>query len=233
MTKLSVAQGWLSTWKRREAYRLKKYRFYRDKSKHKNRVELRKKWWRLLDESRKKITYWEEEVVKRSKPTPRQEAIKWAAAQVGVHEVPAGSNKGGKITAWQKAFGDWLVGEPWCGVFGGTALKIAGVKNVTARIASVALIEEDAKAKRGPFRGWTTDGSAALPGDLVVIGGYGIHVEVVEKVYEDGSVDTYGGNTSSGNGSYNNGGEVAHRHASTRRPRSMVRGFALVDYPNA
>lgn len=233
MSRLSVARGRLALWRRREKYRLGRYRWFRDRSKRKNRVELREKWWRLLDESRDRVRYWEGEVNRLDRPSAREVAVQWALSQVGVHEVPAGSNGGGKITQWQKAFGEWLVNQAWCGVFVGQALLHAGVKNVGSWIASVASIEDLAKAKRGPFRGWTTDGSRVLRGDLVVIGGRGVHVELVVRVFEDGSVETVGGNTSAGDGSYSNGGEVAHRAGTTRRPRSMVHGFALVRYGTA
>jgi hypothetical protein len=40
----------------------------------------------------------------------------------------------------------------------------------------VALIEDDARARRGPFRGWTTSTKGVLRGDLVVLFGRGVHV---------------------------------------------------------
>ena len=64
-------------------------------------------------------------------------------------------------------------------------------------------------------------------GDLVVIGGYGVHVETVRGFYGSTTL-TYGGNTSPGaSGSQSNGGGAYER---TRYP-SEVRGYALVRYP--
>lgn len=232
MSRLSVARGRLALWKRRQEFRRRRWAFYRYKSKRPSadQLRLRKKWWLLKEQAEDRVHFWEKRVAKLETPSPRQQAVQWALAQVGVKEVPAGSNGGPKISAWQAAFGFGRVA--WCGIFGGQVLLHGGVKGVTSRIASVSLIEEDAKLHRGPFRGWTTDHSVVLPGDLVVLFGEGVHVEVVERVYEDGSVSTVGGNTSPGDGSQSNGGCVANRTGATRRRASDVRGFALVDYPN-
>ena len=159
--------------------------------------------------------------------SPRGEAVAWAKSQVGITENPPGSNRGGKITEWQKDLGAWLIGLAWCGVFCAAVLKHAGVNGVTYRLASVATIEDDAKAGVGPFRAWTNSPGAVMRGDLVVLFGRGVHVEVVDRV--DGNViHTVGGNTSSGNsGSQSNGGGVFAR----TRALSDVHGFALVNYP--
>lgn len=169
-----------------------------------------------------------ERVVARNKPgSARAKAVSWARAQVGTTESPAGSNRGGKITTWQNELGAWLVGLAWCGTFCAAALRRAGVKGLTYRMASVAFIEDDARNHAGPFRGWTTDAGSVLPGDLVVLFGRGVHVELVTSV-GGGVVHTVGGNTSSGNGgSQANGGGVFARV----RPMSDVHGFALVNYP--
>lgn len=99
----------------------------------------------------------------------------------------------------------------------------------------MALIEEDAKARRGPFRGWTTDARSKeiFRGDLVVLFGYGVHVGVVRSTAwhwrKLGLIRTEEGNTSAGTaGSQDNGGGSFPRF---RRIKD-VRGFALVDYPN-
>ena len=64
-------------------------------------------------------------------------------------------------------------------------------------------------------------------GDLVVIGGYGVHVETV-RGFDGSNTLTYGGNTSPGSsGSQSNGGGAYPR---SRNP-SEVRGYALVRYP--
>jgi hypothetical protein len=97
-------------------------------------------------------------------------------------------------------------------------------------MASVAAIEADAKKKRQPYRGWTTDPSKALRGDLVILFGRGIHVGVVRKVdLKRRVIWTDEGNTSSGNsGSQDNGGGSYRRI----RPFAAIHGIALVDYPD-
>lgn len=145
-----------------------------------------------------------------------------------VTEKPPGSNRGGMITAWQQRFGSWLLGTPWCGTFCGNMLLFAGVKGVSGRIASVALIEDDARAGRGPFASWASNHGRVHPGDLVVLFGRGVHVGMVRSI-KNNVVYTIEGNTSSGTwGSQSNGGGVYKR----ARPISQVHGFAIVKFPS-
>jgi hypothetical protein len=157
----------------------------------------------------------------------RGRAVSSFLAYVGTTESPPGSNGGPHISAWQAEFGFGRVA--WCGIACAHHLRAAGVPGVTSRLASVALIEQDARAGRAPFVRWSHDARGALPGDLVVIGGHGVHVEMVRRVNADGSVETIGGNTSFGaGGSQSNGGCVAARH----RSASEITGVAHVDFPN-
>lgn len=166
---------------------------------------------------------------------PRQAVMKHHEKRVGYTENPAGSNcdtrSDGIRTAQDKTAGGgtWLRYQPWCGCWCYYGLDSVDVKGMGSWMASVASIETRAKQREGCFRGWTTNGQLARPGDLVVIGGYGVHVETVrEKPFSDGTVGTYGGNTSPGvYGSQSNGGGAYRR---MRYPRE-VRGYALVRYP--
>ncbi len=167
--------------------------------------------------------------------SPRGRALRWLSEHRELTEQPGGSNTDGRADGIRRAQlecaggASWLVGQPWCGVWCWAALRHAGVGSLTPRLASVAFIEDDARAGRGPFRGWTTSRERVLRGDLVVIGGRGVHVETVRETRPDGSVITDGGNTSPGRaGSQANGGGAFQR---TRFP-SEVHGFALVDYPD-
>lgn len=170
-----------------------------------------------------------------AKLTPRGRALRWLTNHRGCTEQPYGSNsdhrKDGIRAAQLRCAGGgaWLIGAPWCGVWAYNALRAGGVHGITSRLASVALIEDDARGKRGPFRGWTTSSRSALRGDLVVLFGRGVHVEVVRQVFPRlGYLITEGGNTSSGNG-----GSQANGGGSFRRIRRLrdVHGYALVDYP--
>lgn len=153
--------------------------------------------------------------VKTRKPKGRAVAVARARSYIGVSERPSGSNRSPTIDRWQRRFG--FRGVAWCGLFCGNMMLAAGAKGVTGRIAAVALIEDDAKARRGPFRGWTTNERLGMRGDLAVIGSYGQHVEMVEHVNSDGSLMTIGGNV----------GQAVRR---MRRPPSQVRGIAQVRY---
>ncbi len=174
---------------------------------------------------------------KAKKLTPRGLALRWLTRHRGITEQPPGSNRDtrtdGITTAQKRAGGGatYLVGKAWCGVWALMAALAGGVRpKHPERWASVGFIEDDARAHRNGFRGWTTDHRRVLRADLVVLFGRGEHVETVRKVYPLlGLVRTDGGNTSSGNaGSQSNGGGAFPRW----RRLSDVHGFALVDYPN-
>ena len=129
--------------------------------------------------------------------------------------------------------GTWLRNQPWCGCFVFIGLWRAKVKGISYRQASVALIEQDARAGRGPFTRWRepSEWRRVLRGDAVVLFGYGVHVEGVRgfrKIAGRVYVITEGGNTSpqGGGGSQSNGGGAYKRI----RPLSDVRGFAIVRY---
>jgi hypothetical protein len=174
-----------------------------------------------------------------AKLTARGKALRWMTRHRNLTEQPPGSNRDNRkdgITAAQKKLGAWLVGQPWCGVWCCNAAMAGGVRpSKPYRWASVALIEDDARAKRNSFRGWTRDPSRVLRGDLVILFGRGVHVEMVRQVHKPRPwrnywlIDTDGGNTSAEGqvGSQSNGGQSARR----RRPMSAVHGFALVNYP--
>lgn len=169
--------------------------------------------------------------------------MRWLSTHRGLTEQPYGSNtdrRSDGIRAAQRRCangGYWLLGQPWCGVWAWNALNAAKVKGLTSRLASVAFIEDDARAGRGCFRDWVTTSDRrwkrkVLRGDLVVLFGRGVHVEVVRSTRTRwlGYVVTDGGNTGpeGGSGSQSNGGGSYRR----RRPISQIHGFARVDYPN-
>jgi hypothetical protein len=212
-----------------EARRKHNFFHYKSKRPEAERKKLAIEWHKKQETAQYWVTRRRTELKRYApKNTSRGTAVTWAKAQAGITENPPGSNRGGKITDWQKALGAWLVGTPWCGSFVAAALRRAGVQGVNYRLASVAYIEDDARSGRAPFRSWSTNGSGVLPGDLVVLFGRGVHVEMVEKMHPT-HVDTIGGNTGApaGSGSQSNGGGVFRR----KRSRSQVRGYALVKYP--
>jgi hypothetical protein len=171
--------------------------------------------------------------------TVRGKALHWLSTHRGLTEQPANSNtdtRSDGIRAAQMRLGAWLVGLAWCGVWAANALLAAGVRGVSWRLASVNLIEDDARAGRAPFRDWLAPTVAnmrrVLRGDLVVLFGRGVHVGVVRAFKFVRGVGwvviTDEGNTSSGNaGSQSNGGGSYRRE----RPLNVVHGFARVDYP--
>jgi peptidoglycan hydrolase-like protein with peptidoglycan-binding domain len=165
----------------------------------------------------------------------RRKAMDHQAKRVGYTEQPADSNFDHRLDGIRTSQrhtaggGTWLDRKAWCGCWCYYALETARVKGIDYSLASVEQIEDNAKASKKCFRGWTTDRAKIKPGDLVVVGGYGVHVEMVRgPAQSDGGVPTYGGNTSPGtSGSQSNGGGAYKR---VRYP-GEVRGFALVRFP--
>jgi hypothetical protein len=177
---------------------------------------------------------FDRETGKRKDPpkSARVRALEHMKTRVGYTEQPAGSNCDARPDGIRDAQdrtaagGTWLRNQPWCGCWCFYALESANVAGIDSHLASVAAIEDTARKGQKCYRGWTTDRARVRPGDLVIIGGYGVHVEMV-RGFEGANTLTFGGNTSPGKaGSQSNGGGAYER---SRGP-GEVRGFALVDY---
>ena len=156
----------------------------------------------------------------------RDAALAWMASHRGMYESPGGSNcdsRSDGIRAAQDrcvkhgSSGTWLRNEPWCGVWCCAAMEAAGVDGLSYNLASVAWIEDQARAGKAPFTGWTTDGNKAEPGDLVVMFEYGGHVGMLRAVYSS-TCDVDEGNTSDTSALRN------------RSRSSQIRGYARVRY---
>jgi hypothetical protein len=161
----------------------------------------------------------------------RDKSAKWHDGHLGITESPANSNcdsrsDGIRTSQDGCANGTWLRNQPWCGCWAWSGLYAAGkVNKGESWLASVASIEDYAKAGKGPFRGWTTDGSKAKKGDLVILFGRGQHVGTVRSIDSD-YAHTWEGNTSSGSsGSQSNGGGSYKR---SRSRHGETYGYALV-----
>jgi hypothetical protein len=157
-----------------------------------------------------------------SASSARADAVANARRYLGTSESPAGSNRGPQIDKWcQRVYGG--TGVPWCACFATCMAWDAGAKGSSS--AGVQVIVDMARKKQGIYRGWTTDPTKVLRGDLAVIACTSCHIEMVTS--SDDAYDCIGGNTSPGTeGSQYNGGTVAHRQR-----RGEVVGWALVDYP--
>jgi hypothetical protein len=158
----------------------------------------------------------------------RDKALQWMKDRRGTYESPDGSNCDSRSDGIRTAqddcvamgsSGTWLRNEPWCGVWCANAMEAAGVQGLSYNLASVAWIEDRARAGGAPFVGWTTDGDNADPGDLVIIGGYGGHVGMLRSIDSSSSASVEEGNTSD---------TSALR---TRSRNSEIRGYAKVRYP--
>jgi hypothetical protein len=123
-----------------------------------------------------------------------------AESQVGVTEVPMGSNDGPQISMYRDAVAGAAPSEPWCASFVSWAAAQAG-EPVGANgqgTDSVAQLTDWAASN-----GRLLPASATpAPGDLILFGTH--HVGVVESVNPDGSLTTIEGN-------YNNAVSRVHR----------------------
>jgi hypothetical protein len=116
-------------------------------------------------------------------------AIKRANHTLGIREVGT-SNRGRQVDKIERTFG--MIGQPWCGLWLGQTLKKAGVRGVNSGIASVATIEADARAHRGPFRGFVS-ARHARPGDaLITVKGQHVVLVVARHGHR---IETIGGNS--------------------------------------
>lgn len=163
-------------------------------------------------------------------------ALKWARGKIGVHEVPAGSNKGPQITQWQAEVGLPGGGYPWCGAFAAAVARVFGIV-LTGDTRYCPAIVAHARAGTGGYLRWTTspaEAAASLAEGRLVLTVFDFqgpepkHVGVLAKIEPGDQVRNIEGNTSSGSaGSQDNGGQVAERV----RPLRDVTGFAICRKP--
>lgn len=156
-------------------------------------------------------------------------AIKWALSQVGVTEMPAGSNWGHPVQDWIERTG-YTSPVPWCGCFAREAIVSHGKAKVFAssRFGYSGYIDADARSGSNGLHLVAT--SQAQKGDLGTLsfdGNGSDHVVVVVAKPSGGYVKTVEGNTSpSTSGSQFNGGCVAVKS----RAESLFVTVARPDY---
>lgn len=155
-------------------------------------------------------------------------AVAWARDQIGVHEVPSGSNKGPKITQWEIASGYPSAGVPWCQCFANAVAHTGGAPLIKDGFTPNFLRGDYAEQGYIPI-----PVGQAEPGDFIYYKWPGVsdficdHVGVLTGLTAQ-QVKDIEGNTSSGDaGSQNNGGMVADR----TRSRALVAGAVSVPYP--
>lgn len=207
----------LATWRRKHAYRQRKANIAHQK----NDVKGVNKWSTEMRRAGVEIRRRQRQIhaltakpKPKSKPSLRARAVANAASHIGTYETCYNGNYG-SIERWQRRFGFGRVA--WCGIFCGNMLLSVGIRP-SSLIASVAEIERLARNRQDVFRGWTENEKSALPGDLVVLGGHGRHVGMVESVNADRSINTIEGNC----------GNAVRR---MRRSRAVVYGIAQVNFP--
>jgi hypothetical protein len=144
--------------------------------------------------------------------TYREQALRYAIAELGVKENPAGSNSGPRVNQYLASAG-LGPGYPWCMAFMNWCFRKAGLD-----------IQHPNEASVGFFEAWARENghlvSAPARGDLICYrfdaDNWPDHVGIIERVYA-GSVDVIEGNTAVGNDA--NGGMVMRRGRGLDRAR--------------
>jgi len=150
--------------------------------------------------------------------------VAWCVSKIGMTERPANSNCGPEIDVWQKEFG--LHGDFWCGAFVGYPLRKVAAIPIPNSVVFTPSIISMAKTRTGGFEGWHA-WSDRKPGDLVLFKFPGVSRDPCDHVgIYAGDDETIEGNTSSANGSQNNGGGVYRR----KRPANVIVGCARPRY---
>ena len=118
--------------------------------------------------------------------TKGDKVVKKAFEYLGVKESPMGSNRGPDIDRWESRWG--LKGEPWCGMYSDAMYAEAGVDDSGINHPATSQICANGKKYK-----W--DGTGTIPpGSLWV--NCGIHVAIITKHNDDGTVSTIEGNKS-------------------------------------
>src|SRR4051794_27754035 len=161
------------------------------------------------------------------------EAIAYARKHVGVHEIPANSNRGALIDQWNRDVHSAPGPKAyWCGAFVNACLHAGGFPHQPFMI-NCENIETHARGGVEGFS-WHPNLADGKPGDLVLYtepptGMRAAHVELLVNV---GSAPTQlhviGGNTSAtpGSGSQSNGGCVAEHRRDPRASSLKFKGYA-------
>lgn len=157
----------------------------------------------------------------------RARAVAVALKVVGKHEDPGRPNRAAWLDRWARRVGDWMIGQPWCGLTVWEICRHVGLE-LDKRTMSTVAIRDMARRKIGGYRGWTSI-EHAQPGDFIVYSFTGGGPEHVGMYVGNGRVVE--GNTSPGSGgSQNNGGGIYIRTVAERRP--YILGVAQPAYKN-
>jgi hypothetical protein len=117
-------------------------------------------------------------------------ALAAAQAEVGVAEMPPGSNEAPRIADYRAAVAGSYPGAPWCAYFVSWAAAQAGAPIGTNGSGYGAVEQVEAWGRQtGRF---LPAGTVPAPGDLILFGG--AHIGIVESVNPDGSINTVEGN---------------------------------------
>ncbi|HZV74577.1 MAG TPA: hypothetical protein VFF79_12740 [Conexibacter sp.] len=138
------------------------------------------------------------------KVSARQQAVRWALAQVGTIEHPPGSNSGPKISGWIRA-GGGQPGWSWCQYFADAVAVHGGCRQIIDGYTVDVMRGAYARLGYRPIKV-----AEALPGDMIFFKFPGISSDPCDHVgiKLDGNRTVEGNTSSDRAGSQSNGGGV-------------------------
>lgn len=154
------------------------------------------------------------------------ELITLAASQIGVKEIPSGSNKVKYWDYYKERCGKNYNGSPWCAAFVTWCMSKIGAWNFNSdegRFRYCPSLVSWGKSKGQ----WVDRSKGAKPGDIVLFGNgsRACHVGIVEKQIDANTIQTIEGNTSVA--SNDNGGSVMRR---TRKLGTVGSSWYVMGY---
>lgn len=203
----------------RAAMRRNNKRIRREKRKIKDRRKKIKRSQEIIAKNRKWRAQHQAELRRRQDPAAI--AVKWGLQYEGFVE---NDNRAPWLDPWAREIGDWMVGQPWCGLLVWKMAQAAGVTLSKETVSTVA-IKRMAESGTGGFKAWHGPNVEPRIGFVAI---YGTGGPQHTGMYI-GNGKVLEGNTSPGRtGSQNNGGGVYVRTLAERR--GWLLGYAEIDW---
>ena len=151
-------------------------------------------------------------------------AAKFLIDHYGWHEDAGRPNRAAWLDRWAREVGDWMVGQPWCGLAVWKAAQAAGV-TLDKRTVSTVYIKAAAQSGTGGFKAWHPASATPLIGWVAI---YGTSGPVHTGMYVGNGVVAEGNTSPGTGGSQNDGGGLYPRSLASRR--GWLLGWAEIDW---
>ena len=193
-------------------------------------IESRRKARRKVKAHQKLVQRWRKIVANRTQRIKNlsgrdkpARAVKFLLDRVGKTE---NNNRAPWLDPWSREIGEWMVGQPWCGLAVWKAAQHAGVV-LDKRVVSTVYIRAAAQSGTGGFKAWHGPNATPRIGWVAIYGTTSSGPQHTGMYAGNGRVVE--GNTSPSNsGSQANGGGIWIRTLGERR--GWLLGWAEVDW---